>query len=657
MTIFHCGPHYPIGDFNNSIIETLKKTKKIGGNSLQIYFGESCSSSMKTKLKPTSQEAKEIKEFIKKNDFTFFIHGILLLNMSNPHTEPRFKWGVDNLIYDLQQSSKLDAKGVVIHMGKMKTTKLSLSAKEANQNFIDTINYVISQTPKKIKVIIETDINHENRIGGTIEEFANLFNTINDVNPGRIGCCVDTAHIFAAGYPIHTIDGVKDYFSKFDKLIGYKYLDLIHLNDSAAEFDTKKDRHITLTKGFIFKDNLEPLLEIVGIAYENNISLILETRNQSEFERELALLHKLLKIYKKVNTKTKLENIKVGGNNKITNHEINNSQINNQKIIEFFIELKKLHTILGNQREAQAYSGVISALEKYPNQIRSGIELKGIPKIGKRTIEKIDEILNTRDLQILHELKSNPKLKSLLELQEIPGIGPKMANKLVEKGINSVNKLKKEANIYKKSGKSKLMKFSDLQLLGLEYHNDLVKRIPREDITQFINFMNTFIDKFNKKNNTNINIYPAGSYRLGKLNSKDIDIILSIQKKEKQNLEIIFKNIINTLIHDDILFDYVNISKNQIFGIIKVNNIFRHIDLRLIDEKYLPYYQLYFGSGEQFSRLIRQFAKDKGYKLTNKEFLDIRKNKKIKVNSEQDIFKKLGLNYVEPEDRPYTLSL
>jgi DNA polymerase/3'-5' exonuclease PolX len=169
--------------------------------------------------------------------------------------------------------------------------------------------------------------------------------------------------------------------------------------------------------------------------------------------------------------------------------------------------------------------------------------------------------------------------------------------------------------------------------------------------------MNSFIDKFNKKNNTNINIYTAGSYRLGKSNSKDIDLILSIQKKEKQNLEIIFKNIINTLIHDDILFDYVNISKNQIFGIIKVNNVFRHIDLRLIDEKYLPYYQLYFGSGEQFSRLIRQFAKDKGFKLTNKEFLDIRKNKKIKVKSEQDIFKKLGLNYVEPENRPSTLSL
>ena len=647
MKQFHCGPHYPIGDFNNSIIDTLKKTKKIGGNSLQIYFGESCSSSMKTKLKPTSQEAKEIKEFIKKNDFTFFIHGILLLNMSNPHTEPRFKWGVDNLIYDLQQGSKLDAKGVVIHMGKMKTTKLSLSAKEANQNFINTINYVISQTPKKIKVIIETDINHENRIGGTIEEFAELFNAINEVNPERIGCCVDTAHIFAAGYPIHTVDGVKDYFNKFDELIGFKYLDLIHLNDSAAEFDTKKDRHITLTKGFIFKDNLQPLLEIVGIAYENNISLILETRDQSEFERELTLLHKLLKIYKKVNTKTKLENIKVGGNNKI----------NNQKIIEFFRELKKLHTILGNQREAQAYSGVISALEKYPNEIKSGSELKGIPKIGKRTIEKIDEILNTGNLQILHELKSNPKLKSLLELQEIPGIGPKMANKLVEKGIISVDKLKKEANKYKKTGQSNIMKFSDLQLLGLEYHNDLVKRIPREDITQFINFMNTFIDKFNKKNNTNINIYPAGSYRLGKSNSKDIDLILSIQKKEKQNLEIIFKNIINTLIHDDILFDYVNISKNQIFGIIKVNNVFRHIDLRLIDEKYLPYYQLYFGSGEQFSRLIRQFAKDKGYKLTNKEFLDIRKNKKIKVKSEQEIFKKLGLNYVEPEDRSSTLSL
>ena len=106
---------------------------------------------------------------------------------------------------------------------------------------------------------------------------------------------------------------------------------------------------------------------------------------------------------------------------------------NKEKLIEIFNELYLLHTVLENKYEARSYKKIVDILTKYPNEIKSSNDLKGISGIGNRTLLKVDEILKTKKLKLLEELRKNKNIIARLELQKVLGIGPKLSKKLVEK--------------------------------------------------------------------------------------------------------------------------------------------------------------------------------------------------------------------------------
>ena len=138
---------------------------------------------------------------------------------------------------------------------------------------------------------------------------------------------------------------------------------------------------------------------------------------------------------------------------------------------------------------------------------------------------------------------------------------------------------------------------------------------------------------------------------MGKKTSGDIDIVISIKK----NVNGILKKLVTHLFENGILLDTFGLKipsdkQTNYIGLIKVNsNPVRHIDIHVIKSEELPYHMLYFGSGEQFSRLIRQKAKNIGYKLNNKGLF--KNGKKINIQTEKNIFKQLDISYISPENR------
>ena len=76
-------------------------------------------------------------------------------------------------------------------------------------------------------------------------------------------------------------------------------------------------------------------------------------------------------------------------------------------------------------------------------------------------------------------------------------------------------------------------------------------------------------------------------------------------------------------------------------GIAKINKFYRHIDIHLVEKKNLPFFLLYFSSGELISRKLRKIAKNKGYKLNEKGLF--KNNKKISIDNEKNIFSHLGI--------------
>lgn len=124
-------------------------------------------------------------------------------------------------------------------------------------------------------VLLETMSGKGSEVGSTFEELKRIIDKV-DLQD-KMGVCLDTCHVFAAGYDIvHNLDGV---LNEFDRVIGLKRLKAIHLNDSLMPFGSHKDRHAKIGEGMIGK---EALLDFAHHPAIKNLPLILETPNDIE---------------------------------------------------------------------------------------------------------------------------------------------------------------------------------------------------------------------------------------------------------------------------------------------------------------------------------------------------------------------------------------
>lgn len=630
----YIGPHITMNDFNNDILNICYSVKNMGGNCFQIFLGDNQKLSLKYKYNLSDKKINDTKKFIKDNKMKIYVHLNLSLNLCSIENK-----NIKNIEYDIEIGNKIGISGYVIHLGYWMTKKYNIGEKKAINNYINQIKYLIQNVKYNFRILIETDVDVKTRIDGTIEGLSEIYNTFTDKEKKKVGICIDTAHIFSAGYDIRDIKILKKYLNKIDKLIGYKNIDLIHLNDSKVPLNSKIDRHENLTKGYIFNSKLggnkESLEYIVKIAYKNNISMILETRDILYFKKEI----ELVKNYSKTIYQIAGKEIKIDYT---------------EKIIYKLEELRDLHIILKNVYEAKAYTDAIHTLKYLNKPIYNSINLNNTPTIGIRILEKIDEIIKTDELKIIKDIKKNKDIKDIFELTKVLGIGPSVARKLVDHNIRNFKELKKLADNYQKTGIKKFINFNKMQLIGIKYYKHLLNKIPRNEITKTINYIKSKFKKINKFKD--LELILAGSYRTGKLETKDIDLIIinPILKTEKNlNNSDIYIELIKYLEDVNILKDFVNIGNNHALGIIKTpeNIYYRHIDIRIIPKDIYPYYILYFGSGSMFSRKIRHYASKKGYKLSENKLINLINGINIKAKKEKNIFKELKLKYLKPENR------
>ena len=142
------------------------------------------------------------------------------------------------------------------------------------QRTSDLLNDVITSS-QKTQILIETMSGQGSEIGSSFEEIAQIIEKTHSHE--KIGVCLDTCHVFAAGYDIiHHLDNV---LTDFDKIIGLTRLKAIHLNDSLKPFGSHKDRHARIGAGEI---GLFPILNIIKHPLLKNLPFILETPNDSD---------------------------------------------------------------------------------------------------------------------------------------------------------------------------------------------------------------------------------------------------------------------------------------------------------------------------------------------------------------------------------------
>lgn len=317
---------------------------------------------------------------------------------------------------------------------------------------------------------------------------------------------------------------------------------------------------------------------------------------------------------------------------------------------------QNLKEITANTFRLKQLNNVLKILKNIPFEITFDNlnEISKLSGIGKGTINRIKEILETNKLSEIEEFnfeEDNTKEKIINELEEIVGIGRIKAIELVNMGVTSITDLKNKI-------KKKEIQVNDKILLGIKYYNVFFGNIPRDEITNIYKFFQIIIKEINKYFKSNYIFEICGSYRREKPTSGDIDILISnpIYDDTINHLELFIiklkephkKNNNQPLLVDDIT------NKNyetKYMGFLKYkNNLVRRVDIRYVN--YDSYYSalLYFTGSAEFNKKLRLSAKKLGYKLSEYGIFDSNDNK-FKIESEYDIFNILKIEYLHPRLR------
>lgn len=318
-----------------------------------------------------------------------------------------------------------------------------------------------------------------------------------------------------------------------------------------------------------------------------------------------------------------------------------------------------------NSFRIKSLKKIILIISKLNFEIKYSDQVKQIPGIGKGSIQRIDEILKTGTLT---ELKSYDKIikktsirsEAIDNLMNVVGIGKIMASTLFDKyNIKTASELKMLVD----KGKNIPPIVNDKIKLGLKYLGKFEGSIPRAEIDKVYDYLQNLTDKFNP----NMFITICGSYRRELPTSSDIDILLAhldlvtnediILFNAKLNEQNLLSSYVSHLHKKNILIDDItdkNIKTKYMgfgtFNSLNLNKI-RRIDIRLIPMvSYWPAL-LYFTGSYDLNQTMRAKAKKLGYKLNEYGLYDLRTDEMIVVTSEQEIFEKLEMNYIPPNQR------
>ena len=213
-------------------------------------------------------------------------HGSYLLNLGSPK-ESLQEMSFKSLVNELNKCSSLGLKYLNIHPG---SHLKEISEEKCLENIAENINKAHSYTHKDTAVILEATAGQGSNVGYKFEHLAKIIENVEDKS--RVGFCIDTCHIFAAGYDLRTQESSKKVFDELFNIIDIKHFKGMHLNDSVEPFGSKKDRHESLGHGTV---GLEVFKFIMNDDRFEEIPLILETPNSLLWSQEIEMLYSFIK--------------------------------------------------------------------------------------------------------------------------------------------------------------------------------------------------------------------------------------------------------------------------------------------------------------------------------------------------------------------------
>ena len=272
---------------SGGVSKAIERAEKLGFTAIQIFT----KNNNRWFQKPFDQ--KEIDKYkinLKNSNIKFVVsHDSYLINLC-AKDKSILKKSRKSFLDELTRCEQLEIPYLNFHPGAHGGN----GEKEGIKLIAESLNIIHDKTKKfKVSSMLEATAGQGTAIGYRFEQLRDIIDLIEDEK--RMSVCIDTAHIFAAGYDIKNPKNFKKVIKDFDEIIGLEKLKCFHMNDSKKDLGSRRDRHEHIGKGFIGKEGFSNIMNDKRL---KQIPKILETPKGKEMKEDLkniAVLKKLIK--------------------------------------------------------------------------------------------------------------------------------------------------------------------------------------------------------------------------------------------------------------------------------------------------------------------------------------------------------------------------
>ncbi len=269
--------------------KALERGRKVGCQTVQIFT----KSNSQWQAPPiTREQVGQFAQAVEESGIgPVFAHSAYLINLGSPD-KTTFERSKQALKVELERATALGLAFLVLHPGSHKET----GEEQALKKIAAAARWALDQAPKSpVRLLYETAAGQGSCVGHRFEHLAELLQRTG--RPERTGICLDTCHLFAAGYDLRTRAAYERTMSELDRVVGLKQVRAVHLNDSKKELGCRVDRHEQIGKGRIGLEGFRCLLNDPRLA---EVPMVLETPKDEECTEDVMNLKVLRGLIKPV---------------------------------------------------------------------------------------------------------------------------------------------------------------------------------------------------------------------------------------------------------------------------------------------------------------------------------------------------------------------
>lgn len=248
------------------LLKAARRARQIGATALQIFSDNP--TAWRRRPEPPANAPAFVEYAAKAGIAPIAIHASYLINLAGS-AEPFASQSRAGLVHELQRAPAYGARYVNTHIGSHRGSGHAAGISRVAA----AVDAILDETPSEAVLVLENAAGGGDTLGATLEELADIASAVSH-GPDRLAFCLDTAHLWGAGYDVSTEEGATAVIDRFDELLSLDRLALVHLNDSRSERGSRTDRHEHVGAGRIGPIGLGALMRDPRLA---STTFIMET--------------------------------------------------------------------------------------------------------------------------------------------------------------------------------------------------------------------------------------------------------------------------------------------------------------------------------------------------------------------------------------------